>query len=354
MGQNSSQQSRPAPSIEVAFEASKALCKIIVERDGVKASAGGFLGKFTARGGADVHGLFTNYHVLSNAQLVDGKQITVCFDGITLGIKQKPLAVSLCTTGLFRFTCPLLGAAFIRFDQATMGKFSKCHFFKIDHQKVLSKGDKLTVYQKFTVAKGRDTIVEVEGAFVEHHGMGFFHSASTNLSGSPVALSNGSVIGIHKKSVSSGNLAVTMTAVIKALLPYFVSHAANVPAVLICNPVALKQQYNQKILEVGLTAFLGPRAAGLNCIYMHKECPFKSTMLGIPLTAPMWFVPTSHGWFWTPTDPSKSTQATNWMAVSDVEIIGGMMQDWTPVDTSVTIIQWLSQHNIVCGVCPKL
>ena len=41
---------------------------------------------------------------------------------------------------------------------------------------------------------------------------------------------------------------------------------------------------------------------------------------------PVWFVPTNHGWYWSPTDPFDRTQETNWMSIDNRLVVGGKEQ----------------------------
>ena len=65
---------------------------------------------------------------------------------------------------------------------------------------------------------------------------------------------------------------------------------------------------------------------------------------GQEVVTPIWYVPTSHGWYWTPSNPSDEKEETNWMPVSQLNVIGGYWDGKTP---ETEIINWLYQRNIV-------
>ena len=59
---------------------------------------------------------------------------------------------------------------------------------------------------------------------------------------------------------------------------------------------------------------------------------------------PIWFVPTSHGWYWTPTNPFNAELDVNWMSVQNSKVIGDNSK---PADKNIKIINWLCKNNTV-------
>lgn len=337
-------------SFKTLLDVSKAVCKVKVENE----TGTGFLAKFATTTGSLMHGLFTNNHVLSERRLADGQTFTIQFDAIPVGTSTNPsvFAATVTTTGLFRFTCPILDATFIHFgDEAIQFLTSGgCRFLKVASGWEGSNGEPVFVFQH----PGGADIHFAQGFFLQYYGLDIFHSVSTNYgsSGSPVALSNGQVIGLHKARSAleskNYNIAVPMSAVINAILPH--SRGPVFPRYLVCNPIALDPTYAAKFLQIGLErCFVSPTSNFQGLMYVSPA----TSVLGLEIVTPIWFVPTSHGWYWTPTDPSSRDKDTNWMPVSRLRVIGGYWHDQVPASKNVRIINWLFQHNIVCGICPS-
>jgi len=71
------------------------------------------------------------------------------------------------------------------------------------------------------------------------------------------------------------------------------------------------------------------------------------TQVGTTLViTPIWFVPTSHGWYWTPTDPFDSDCYSNWMTVHNLKVIGGYWHNIEPANKNIIIIKWLRKNVI--------
>jgi len=73
--------------------------------------------------------------------------------------------------------------------------------------------------------------------------------------------------------------------------------------------------------------------------------------LAIPYTAstyitPIWFKRTSHGWYWTPTDPDPSEDAVNWMPVSREQVVGGVWNGQRPAPRNLVILAALAETYV--------
>lgn len=343
-------------SFKTLMDGSKAVCKVVVHAAYTTSTstATAFLAKFSSNKGDLVCGLFTNNHVLGNPELADNCVIDMVFDGIPVGDSRN--STSLCkrlhTNGLFRFTCSVLDATFIRFDQATIAHFQECSYLTIGHQNALIEKQPLIVFQH---PKGMD-VHFAQGSFIQYYGTDFFHSVSTDYgsSGSPIALCDGTVVGIHKarpRTNANHNIAVTMTAVIQALLPFYDGSIA-IPSHLVSNPIELDHRYSCKISAIGLDRCFVEHNTLCELKYLKYVSPASKFL--VTYITPIWFAATSHGWYWTPTDPLHSTLETNWMPVSQLRVIGGFWDGVKPADKNVVIIQWLLSNNIIRGVCPNI
>jgi len=339
----------PVP-FKMLMDVSCAVCKVEVGN----ATGTGFLGMFATNTGSLVRGLFTNNHVLSEHRLADDQTMAIKFDGVRVGTpaNHNPFVLTINTTGLFRFTCPILDATFIKFEDQYMQCLTSggCKFLKINSEWEGTKDIPVFVFQH---PRG-DDIHYAGGFFLKYHGLDMFHSVSTDYgsSGSPIAIQDGQVIGLHKaRSVHKGknyNVAVAMKAVIEAILPHFIG--ATFPRHMVANPITLDPIYATKLLHIGLERCFNLSSRFKGLIYVSPA----TYVRGYRTITPIWFVPTSHGWYWTPTDPSSQEEETNWMSVSRLKVIGGYWHDEIPAPKNVTIIHWLLQYNIERGICPSV
>ena len=335
---------------KVHQDVSKAVCKIEVHQ-GIGTA---FLAKFpvTNNGSAlIISGVFTNNHVLSKEDLADGKTFRIQFDAVPVGdsTNPSPLALTVPITGKFRFTCSVLDVTFVRFEDDVIQNLlsNGCQFLEVTSEGE-SVNEPVFIFQH---PGGKDMRI-AHGCFLQYYGTDLFHSVSTDFgsSGSPVALSSGKVIGIHRARSTrkdNYNIAVAMKPVIKAILHLL---SRSFCRKLFCNPDILNKGYAADLLKIGLQRCdLGPHSIFQGPMFVSPA----KYLISFPISvlqrkAPVWFVPTSHGWYWTPTDPSDKKKETNWMSVSQLQIVGGDLDGQILSETDVTIINWLCQHNIVC------
>lgn len=313
-------------STEQLPDVSNSVCKVEVGN----ATGTGFLGMFDTNTGSLVHGLFTNHHVLSEHHLADDQTFVIKFDGVSVGTpaNRSPFILTVKTTRLFRFTCPILGATFIKFEDEYMQCLVSggCKFLKIKSDWKGTKG------RRVFVCDDKQCTGEI---FLQYHGLDMFHSVSTDCAspGSPITKQNGKVIGLHKaRSMhlkDNYNVAVAMKYVIKAIVRQFVG--PNLPCHLVANPTTWDPIYG----DIGLE-----QCSELSSRPVYVSPP--TYVCEILTITPIWFVPTSHGWYWTPTDPSSQEEVTNWMPVSQKNVIGSEWHNNIPNDINVYIIETLA------------
>ena len=319
----------------------KAVCAVLISGDPSSSHQTGFLAKFPSRSGVVVHGLFTTHRALGRrpSDLADGSEITLQFAGE--GATDSCTTIKLCTAGLFRFTCSLLGATFVQFNQAAIQKFKECFYLQlVPAENEIDETESVIVLEY--PRGGGEEVHFTQGYFSEYFGLDILHSVSIDdhdSSGAPLILHDGSVVGVYKGNGKT----VAMVGILKALFP-FLDHNPALYMRVISNPLVLDTQYNSKVLAQGLERF----PSESNLMYVSPASTFEGGMI-----TPIWFVATSHGWFWTPTDPLKPGEEANWMAVSQLEVVGGFWHDEIPAERNVKIIQWLSANNINCGICPQ-
>ena len=314
-------------SVEVITKVSASVCK-------VNDNGTGFLGKFLCNNEI-CHGLFTNNHVLTEEMLADSdNHVNLNFESVKSGVR-------LSLKNSFRFTCPLLDVTFIRFEEDVVKAVHelKCEFLTVHFNWTGKKGDQLLIIQNPGSCSGLQV---ASGAFYRMHGFDILHKASTDYgsSGSPLFTCDGKVIGIHKrrsaKETDHYNIAVSAKAVLGAIYNF-----KTLPKRLISNPRALSKQYEDQIFQQKLIRATSTEPSRYAIMYVSSATRFIVTLI-----TPIWFIPTSHGWYWTPTDPFGK-EDVNWMSVHNLKVIGGYWHNIEPADKNIVIIKWLRINNIV-------
>lgn len=306
--------------VDVITNISLSMCE--VDKNG-----SGFLGRFMF---SDIYyyGLFTNNHILSDEILANEEIVT-----ISMGVIDQKIQLEMKNT--FRFTCHLLDATFVQFNEDLVQRLEalKCHFLTIHSNWMGVNGGQVMVVQHY----GGSDLQVAQGVFESFHGFDIFHRVLSDFgsAGSPVVLHDGRVVGMHKRmSTDRCNVAISMKNLLQAILKN-VEHN-GLPIKLVSNPRNLEKRYERQVFEQGL----------IRSKKVTKQNPFMYISPAIPLVAtPIWFVPTSHGWYWTPTDPFKNDLDTNWMSVDRMKVIGGYWHGIEPADKNITIIKWLRRNN---------
>ena len=307
-------------AVDVITKISLSMCEI-------NKSGSGFFGKFIFSDNY-YYGLFTNHHVLNGNDLADEKSVTLSMDVINQTFRLELM-------GTFRFSCHLLDATFIQFDKELVQKLEKlnCNFLTVHSNWVHSTGEQVLVVQH----PGGSNLQVLQGVFNHLHGFDIFHRVLCDFgsSGSPVVLQDGRVVGMYKRmSTDKYNVAISMKNLLQAILVN--TKQDSLPPILVCNPSHLEQDYERRVLQQGL----------VHSKKITKQNPLVYISPALPLIAtPIWFVPTSHGWYWTPTDPYKNDLDTNWMSVDRLKVIGGYWHGNEPADYNITIIKWLRRNN---------
>lgn len=328
----------PLP-LELVMKVSRSVCKITVN----SSTGSGFLGKLLqTRTGQYSYGLFTNNHVLNEDSLA-GDCIELTFDTFEEE-QQKNISLGINVSSFFRFTCPVLDVSFIEFSKEEVTKLlsMKRNFLLISSRWSGTDGDRLLMLQY----PGGSTVHFAQGTFKRMHGFDIFHLVSTDYgsSGSPLVCPDGVVIGIHKgraaQSTDNYNVALSTTALIQAVSIHCVEgHFAK--ATVVCNPTILEPQYEASIKQIGVLKCPNTNYNFKGLIYVSPA----TVVNGYVTVTPIWFTPTSHGWYWTPTDPFNKLIDTNWMSVNVLQVEGGYWHSKVPAQKNINIITWLCNHN---------
>lgn len=320
-------------SVGVIKKVSESVCE-------VNSNGTGFLGKFLCNN-AIAYGLFTNNHVIAEETLAD------CDECVNLYFEFIGKKLHLRLKNTFRFTCPLLDVTFIQIDENIVTKLHdlKCEFLTVHFNWIGKEGDQLLVMQNPGSCSGLQV---ASGPFYRMHGFDILHKTSTDYgsSGSPLMTQDGKVIGIHKrraaKDTDDYNIAVSAKAVLAAIYNF-----KTLPKKLISNPRNLDRQYEDQIFQQNLVRATTTEPCSYGVIYISPATYVSFFGKRITMITPIWFVPTSHGWYWTPTDPFDKELDVNWMSVHNLKVIGGCWHNIEPADKNIVIIRWLRRNNTV-------
>lgn len=341
------------------FELEKGMCKVGVDQG----SGAGFLCTFTVDE-FQHYGLLTNNYILSVQDLCSPFKLT--FESFKGG-KKTAFEWEVDPSERFRFSCPVLDATFVscKEDEVRELKTSGRLFLELSTDWNGQRGDEVLIVQQQAGFKTRFA----HGKFQRNHGLDILHTTSADIGswGSPLAVKDGRIIGLHKRkaprNTSQIDIALSTKALVHALSIY--CKCAVLPARLVSNPVRFDSTSEARITDHGLVKcairdnrmviFVSPEEEA-ETETKESKAAAKPKASKVPekqleqdsTLSPVWFVPTSHGWYWTPTDPYDRTREINWMHVSSRYAIGGKDQYGRKMTNSDwQIAKWLrSTGNI--------
>lgn len=319
---------KPIRVLHTLCDASSGVCEITVDTGGDndakrKRPPRGtcFLGKFQVGYGQTVFGLFTASHVLSEANIRNARtKVTITYPEL------KAHSSSTCQVNIqdspFYFTCPLLDATFLEFDENMQERIIKGGFKFLDvyTQWRGSVGVEFHVLHYSGKWNDHDQYYST-GHLEKYNGLHLFHSASTDdgSSGAPVFLHDGChVVAIHTaKSVDAENnynVAVAASSVFKVLIP---RRADSDPKQFI-----LGRHYptmdELRSLERPLKSLgLQMQRARTRDEFHPPRIPYYFTHPGLKVsdmedTVKIHFVLTGHGWYWSELSPDNGAQEPSW------------------------------------------
>jgi hypothetical protein len=331
------------------FGLDKAMCKLGIEQN----TGAGFFCHFTPEStDVQIFGILTNNYVLDVPDL--SREFTITFETFKAGEKLSPI-LTVDPRQRFRFCCPVMGATFVVLtDDETKEILSLGRkFLKLHTEWEIKKGDEVLLIQQQAGLKTRFA----NGSFLRMHGMNLVHTSSADIGswGSPLALKDGRVIGLHKrkstKNTSRHDVALSNKCLIRALSLHI--NGNNPPAKIISNPIRFDSASENRILGHGLSKCAARDNRMLIFVSPEddeeeEEGNTQTSDEANNTISPIWFVPTSHGWYWTPTDPFDRTSEPNWMSVDTRHVIGGGRQhmkkmrkkDWE-------IVRWIKSTGNV-------
>lgn len=330
-------------ALDGLFGLDKAMCKIGIDQN----TGAGFFCYFKPESSEiEVFGLLTNNYVLDVPDL--SREFTITFETFKNGNRMSPV-LTIDPRHRFCFCCPVMGATFVLLtddetkEVETLGR----KFLKLHAEWEAKKGDEVLLIQQQAGLKTRFA----NGTFLRLHGMCILHTSSADIGswGSPLALKDGRVIGLHKrkstKNTSQYDVALSNKFLIHALSIHI--NGTKVPPKLISNPIRFDSISESRILEHGLCKCAARDNRMLIFVSPENDVEEKEEKDN-DTVSPIWFVPTSHGWYWTPTDPFDRTTEPNWMSVDTRHVIGGGKQHMKRMRSKdLEIIRWIKSTGNV-------
>jgi len=311
-------------SFGTLFELHKGICKV-----GSNAGTGtGFLCKFSVAGHEeDIMGYLTTSYTLDVRDLANPFTLTA---DVVRGGKSSTYEITINPTERFRFSCAVLDTTFVQLHpQEVQGL--KAHgrkFLEMDTTWVGKKGDEVVIVQQQVGMKSRFT---TNGIFMRYHGVYIMHTSKAKIGswGSPLALKDGRIIGLHKRRATHKSddvdVAVTAKVIVQAISKH--CNVAKLPKTLISNPIRFNAESEARIQEHELAKCADKDNRLLIFVTQSREFPIDPETAESNYVSPVWFVPTNHGWYWTPTDPFDRSRETNWMSIDSAEAVGERGQD---------------------------
>lgn len=305
------------------FDLHKGICKV-----GSEAGSGtGFLCKFTVPDHeGDIMGFVTTSYTLDVRDLAN--PITITAD-VVRGGKSSTLEMIVNPADRFRFSCAILDTTFIHLTPNEVEDFKSCgrRFLELNVKWTGKKGEEVYIVQQQVGNKSRFT----SGAFTRDHGVHILHTSKAKIGswGSPLALKDGRIIGLHKRRATHKSDEIDVAVSAKAIVGAISKHCkgARLPVQLISNPIRFNEASEARILEHELTKCADKDNRVLIFVTPVRDLPVDQETGQSNYLSPVWFVPTSHGWYWTPTDPFERSLETNWMSIDMPEAIGGRHQN---------------------------
>lgn len=329
-------------ALDSLFGLDKAMCKIGIDQN----TGAGFFCHFAPESSEiEMFGVLTNNYVLDVPEL--SREFTLTFETFKGGKRMSPV-LTINPRHRFRFCCPVMGATFVLLTDVetkeveTLGR----KFLKLHTEWEVKKGDEVLLIQQQAGLKTRFA----NGTFLRLHGMCILHTSSADIGswGSPLALKDGRVIGLHKRkstqNTSQYDVALSNKFLIHALSIHI--NGTKAPPKLISNPIRFDSASESRILEHGLCKCAARDNRML--IFVSPEDDEEEKEEKDNTISPIWFVPTSHGWYWTPTDPFDRTSEPNWMSVDTRHVIGGGKQHMMKMRSKdLEIIRWIKSTGNV-------
>lgn len=305
------------------FELHKGICKV-----GTGSGSGtGFLCKFSVPDHEGyIMGFVTTSYILDVRDLSNPFMLTV---DVVRGGKNSTYEITIDPSDRFRFSCAVLDTTFVhlRSEEVENLQASGRQFQELDTSWIGKKGEEVLIVQQQVGMKSRFT----NGTFVRDHGVYILHTSKAKIGswGSPLALKDGRIIGLHKRRATHKSDDTDVAVSAKVIVAAIAKHCkgASLPMKLISNPIRFDEASEARILEHDLTRCADKDNRVLIFVTPERELQVDAETGHTSHVSPVWFVPTNHGWYWTPTDPFDRTQETNWISIDTPEATGDRRQN---------------------------
>ena len=235
------------------FDLHKGVCKV-----GTDAGSGtGFLCKVSLQGRQNkLYGVITNSYTLDVRDLAN--PFTMTFD-IYSGGSKTVFEKKVNPRERFRFSCAVLDTTFVHMldDEVCELKSKGRLFLELDTEWEGKRGEEVLIVQEKSGMKARFT----SGGFLRNHGLYLLHTSKAEIGswGSPLALKDGRVIGLHKRKAAKKTEQIDVAVSAKAIVSALAVHCStdNLPVKLISNPVRFSEASESRILEHDLARSVG-------------------------------------------------------------------------------------------------
>lgn len=314
--------------LQTLLEATTGVCEIRVEteadnkEDNISGKRGTcFLGKFEVNY-QPVFGLFTASHVLSEEVIRNPNACTVTIANqemrrsIVLPVQDSP----------FCFTCPLLDVTFIEFNDALKKIVSGFHFLHLYTGWEGGVGQVEFHLLHYPGALNDHHQYFSGGHLEKYHGLHIFHSASTEegSSGAPVAVMGENqlhVVAIHTaqsaNSENDYNVAVEAKSVFEVMLAIRCTRNPSQAAFVSHNPTEEKLKGLKERLEglgLDMRQPLPNKEHPPRIKFYYVSPELRVSGVKDEVTVTIYFVLTSHGWYWSDVAPHNGAEEPNWVS----------------------------------------
>jgi len=310
--------------ISVLNKVSRSVCKIIAQGG----MGSGFFASFVLPDGTLFYGLFTNNHVVNPWSMQLHDNFTVQFNNNIIQFVLQEFSYTV--------TCPFVDFSVF---QLSSNQVESLRQLGIDFLSISRNTPRVGCSLFILQHPNGEELQFAPGSISELWGFNILHKVSTDYgsSGSPITNTSGEVIGLHKSRSVVGKCNVGAS--IREVIRIIISDRNRKIAMRLSLKEPTRPSY---LLDESISIL---ERLKLQQISAHHDDWVSPASF---LITPIWFKRTFHGWYWTPINPRKSQDQSNYMSVnnSSLAVIGGYWDGEVPAEKNVRIITYLKDHSI--------